>query len=198
MDRRIRRTKSVLDQQYRDPPSLEALAEDAGLSVSRLAHLFRDETGMSIQSYIVERRLLMAAMLIVQSDEQISQIAYRVGFGDVSNFNHSFKRRFAMSPREYRASHEGPEYKHLAIADSKSEQRRACDANCREDEAHTEEIRHQMTPVCFPAPSPFANAIDSDARLGHACHERDQRCDCDVLTETGNAEVAHEDGGRGQ
>ena len=108
MDRRIRRTKSVLDQQYRDPPSLEALAEDAGLSVSRLAHLFRDETGMSIQSYIVERRLLMAAMLIVQSDEQISQIAYRVGFGDVSNFNHSFKRRFAMSPREYRASHDSP------------------------------------------------------------------------------------------
>jgi len=106
MDRRIRRTKSVLDQQYRDPPSLEALAEDVGLSVSRLAHLFRDETGMSIQSYIVERRLLMAAMLIVQSDEQISQIAYRVGFGDVSNFNHSFKRRFAMSPREYRASHD--------------------------------------------------------------------------------------------
>jgi len=106
MDRRIRGTKSVLDQQYRDPPSLEALAEDVGLSVSRLAHLFRDETGMSIQSYIVERRLLMAAMLIVQSDEQISQIAYRVGFGDVSNFNHSFKRRFAMSPREYRASHD--------------------------------------------------------------------------------------------
>ena len=106
MDRRVKRTKTVLDQQYRDPPSLEKLAELVGLSASRLAHLFRDETGMSIQSYIVERRLFMAAMLIVQSDEQISQIAYRVGFGDVSNFNHSFKRRFAMSPREYRARHD--------------------------------------------------------------------------------------------
>ena len=106
MDRRIKKTKTVLDQQYRDPPSLETLAEHVGLSASRLAHLFRDETGMSIQSYIVERRLFMAAMLIVQSDEQISQIAYRVGFGDVSNFNHSFKRRFAMSPREYRARHD--------------------------------------------------------------------------------------------
>jgi len=106
MDRRIKRTKTVLDQEYRHPPSLEDLAESVGLSASRLAHLFRDETGMSIQSYIVDRRLFMAAMLIVQSDERISQIAYRVGFGDVSNFNHSFKRRFAMSPREYRARHE--------------------------------------------------------------------------------------------
>ena len=106
MDRRVKKTKSVLDQEYRNPPSVELLAEGVGLSASRLAHLFRNETGMSIQSYIVDRRLLMAAMLIVQSDEQISQIAYRVGFGDVSNFNHSFKRRFSMSPREYRAKHD--------------------------------------------------------------------------------------------
>jgi len=106
MDRRIKKTKSILDEEYRHPPSLEDLAGSVGLSASRLAHLFRDETGMSIQSYIVDRRLFMAAMLIVQSDERISQIAYRVGFGDVSNFNHSFKRRFSMSPKEYRATHE--------------------------------------------------------------------------------------------
>ena len=106
MDRRIRRVRSVLDQEYRDPPSIEELAGRVGLSTSRLAHLFRDDAGMSIQSYIVERRLMMAAMLIVQSDERISQIAYRVGFNDVSNFNHSFKRRFAMSPREYRARYD--------------------------------------------------------------------------------------------
>lgn len=106
MDRRIRRVRSLLDQQFRDPPSIQELGESVGLSGSRLAHLFRDEVGMSIQSYVVERRLLMAAMLIVQSDERISQIAYRVGFGDVSNFNHSFKRRFAMPPREYRARHD--------------------------------------------------------------------------------------------
>ena len=96
----------MLDQEYRDPPSVEELAGRVGLSTSRLAHLFRDDVGMSIQSYLVERRLVMAAMLIVQSDERISQIAYHVGFNDVSNFNHSFKRRFAMSPREYRATHD--------------------------------------------------------------------------------------------
>jgi len=106
MDRRIRRVTNVLDQQYRDPPSLEQLADDVGLSASRLAHLFREEVGRSIQSYILERRLIMAAMLIVQTHERISQIAYSVGFGDVSNFNHAFKRRFEMSPRQYRKSHD--------------------------------------------------------------------------------------------
>ena len=106
MDRRIKKVITVLDQQFRDPPSLEQLADEVGLSASRLAHLFREEQGKSIQSYVQERRLMMAAMFIVQTHERISQIAYSVGFGDVSNFNHAFKRRFAMSPRQYRAAHE--------------------------------------------------------------------------------------------
>jgi AraC family transcriptional regulator of arabinose operon len=104
MDRRIRKVTTVLDQEYRDPPTVEQFADELGLSASRLAHLFRQEMGKSIQSYVLERRLVMAAMLIVQTHERISQIAYSVGFGDVSNFNHAFKRRFAMSPRQYRAS----------------------------------------------------------------------------------------------
>ena len=87
---------------------MDQLADGVGLSSSRLAHLFRRDMGMSIQSYVIERRLQMAAMQVVQSHEQISQIAYSVGFRDVSNFNHAFKRRFGMSPREYRANHDLP------------------------------------------------------------------------------------------
>jgi AraC family transcriptional regulator, arabinose operon regulatory protein len=105
MDRRIRRVRTVLDEQYRDPPSIHELAAMIGLSSSRLAHLFREEVGMSIRSYIVERRLQMASMLIVQTHERISQIAYGVGFNDISNFNHSFKKRFHMAPGDFRNTH---------------------------------------------------------------------------------------------
>ena len=106
MDRRIRRVRSVLDEQYRDPPSVHDLAAMVGLSASRLAHLFRQEVAMSIRSYIVARRLYMAALLIKQTDERISQIAYGVGFNDVSNFNHAFKKRFGASPGDYREAHD--------------------------------------------------------------------------------------------
>ena len=102
VDRRIKRVKSVLDEQHRDPPSIHDLAEMVGLSASRLAHLFRDEVGKSIRSYIVECRLQTAARLLEATHERISQIAYSVGFADISNFNHAFKKRFGMSPGEYR------------------------------------------------------------------------------------------------
>ncbi len=106
MDRRIRRVRTVLDEQYRDPPSIHELAAMVGLSESRLAHLFREEAGKSIRSYVVDRRLYMASLLILQTHERISQIAYGVGFNDVSNFNHSFKKSFGMSPGQYRESHD--------------------------------------------------------------------------------------------
>lgn len=106
MDRRIRRVKSVLDENFKDPPSIHDLADVVDLSSSRLAHLFRAEVGRSIRSYLVERRLQMAALIIAEGDERISQIAYRVGFNDISNFNHSFKRRFGVSPSQHRAAHD--------------------------------------------------------------------------------------------
>ena len=106
MDRRIKRVKTLLEEQYRNPPSVHELAVTVGLSASRLAHLFRDEVGKSVRSFIVDRRLTTAAVLVVQTDERISQIAYGVGFNDISNFNHAFKKKFGMSPGAYRLSHE--------------------------------------------------------------------------------------------
>ena len=106
MDRRIKRVRTVLDEQYRDPPPIHELAAMVSLSGSRLAHLFRDEMNTSIRSYVVEQRLKAAARFLVQTDERISQIAYSVGFNDISNFNHSFKRRFGMSPGQYRKAHD--------------------------------------------------------------------------------------------
>src|SRR5256885_13173621 len=98
MDRRIIRVRSVLDEQYRDPPSVDQLAETVGLSASRLAHLFRTEIGMSIQAYVIERRLLMAAQLIAPAHEQVSPNAYRAGFGGTFNFNHPVQLRVRILP----------------------------------------------------------------------------------------------------
>ena len=106
MDRRIKRVRSVLDEKFRDPPPPHELATMVSLSTSRLAHLFRDEVGTSIRSYIVAQRLEAAARLLIQTDERISQIAYSVAFNDISNFNHAFKHRFGMSPGEYRKAHD--------------------------------------------------------------------------------------------
>jgi AraC-like DNA-binding protein len=104
MDRRIRDVLSLLESEWRRNHRLEDLATAVNLRPSRLEHLFKAIVKRSIREVIHTRRLEEAAKLIATTYERISEIVYFVGFRDVSNFNHAFRSRFGMSPREYRAS----------------------------------------------------------------------------------------------
>lgn len=102
IDRRIERTIEFLREAWKEPGRLEEIAARVGLSPSRLTHLFKQKTRISIRDFIQASRLARAAELIASTDERISQIGYAVGFRDPSNFNHAFKKSFGVSPKQYR------------------------------------------------------------------------------------------------
>jgi len=58
--------------------------------------------GSSFIQYLKDYRLTMAARLLLASDESILMIAEEVGFDNLSYFNRAFKKKYAMTPREYR------------------------------------------------------------------------------------------------
>lgn len=102
MDRRVRKIVQVIDERWRMPLRVGELAQCVGLGASRLEHLFKEEARISIRDFIHERRLFEAAQLLVSTEERVSVISFQVGFAHVSNFNHAFKKRFGVSPRQYR------------------------------------------------------------------------------------------------
>lgn len=95
-------TRALLDQKWREPHRIAELAAAVNLAPSRLQHLFKLAMKVSIRDLLRARRLEEAARLIAGTYERISEIAYSVGFHDVSNFNHAFRRQFGMCPRDYR------------------------------------------------------------------------------------------------
>jgi len=103
MDRRVRRIVDLLEQRWSHSLSVADLAAGVGLGRSRLEHLFKRDAKTSIREFVLERRLQAAASLLIATEERVSQICFGVGFRDVPNFNHAFKRRFGLSPREFRA-----------------------------------------------------------------------------------------------
>lgn len=106
-DDRVRRTIEFLREfEYRQVP-LADLAQRVGLGPSRLTHLFKQEMGGSLRKFLREARLMRAAQLVSSTDERISTVCYSVGFTDVSNFNHSFKKRFGVPPRQMRRQRAG-------------------------------------------------------------------------------------------
>ena len=62
-------------------------------------------TEMTVKEFVRDIRLKRAAQLLVQKKMNVSEVAYAVGFKDLSHFRKSFKQEFNMSASEYMGKH---------------------------------------------------------------------------------------------
>jgi AraC-like DNA-binding protein len=82
--------------------SLARLAQHAGLSPYHFLRIFKRLTGVTPHQYVRRVRIREAATLLLRGKAQVLDIALDCGFGDVSNFNHTFRAEFGVSPLAYR------------------------------------------------------------------------------------------------
>ncbi len=87
--------------------SLDELAEKYHISKYYLSRLFKKNTGYSPMQYLMMCRLAVARELLEVTDKSISEIVWRSGFSDGSNFSRYFKARIGMTPEEYRRDRRG-------------------------------------------------------------------------------------------
>jgi AraC-like DNA-binding protein len=80
----------------------EQLARLCGCSARHFNRLFREQFGQSPRSRQTDLRLLKARQLLSETDEKIARIALDSGYRSLSLFNALFKRRFGVSPSEWR------------------------------------------------------------------------------------------------
>ncbi len=80
------------------------LASSLNLSSSQTLRKVKAATGKSVNQYIRELRLEKAAMLLKNTDNTASEIAYQVGFNSASYFNKTFSKYFGVTPGEYKTS----------------------------------------------------------------------------------------------
>ena len=81
---------------------IEDLAREFNLSHSRLEHLFKQETGVSLGQLLTEQRLSRAAYLLLHTNMRVKEIAHTVGYEHTSSFVRAFERHFMQAPRLYR------------------------------------------------------------------------------------------------
>ena len=91
-----------IDERAHEAIDLAEIAAEACLSPFHFLRLFNRILGVTPHQYLVRSRLRRAARLLVEDDRSITDIAYDVGFGDLSNFVRSFHRAARLSPREFR------------------------------------------------------------------------------------------------
>lgn len=78
------------------------MAKFCGWSDSHFMRWFKKMTGLSLIAYVNERRLAVAAEALKKTDDKILNISQDAGFTNLSNFNRQFRKRYGVTPKEYR------------------------------------------------------------------------------------------------
>ena len=105
--RRAVETALWMDANSHEPIDLESAAREAGLSPFHFLRLFSSVLGVTPHQYLVRSRLRHAARLLADDARSITDIAFGVGFGDLSNFVRTFHRAAGVSPRAFRKAARG-------------------------------------------------------------------------------------------
>ncbi len=95
---------SYISAHYSENISNSELAKKANMSLSHFLRQFKKATGTSPVAFRNEQRIKAARSLILNSELNISQIAFTVGFSDSLYFSRAFKKSVGMSPMEFKRS----------------------------------------------------------------------------------------------
>ena len=102
MDRRIELVIAQIEGDRARVWETAELAALVNLSASRFRHLFKEETGVSVGSYLRERRLERAELLLRTTFLTIKEVMSEAGMSSMSHFVSYFKKQYGVSPSGYR------------------------------------------------------------------------------------------------
>jgi AraC-like DNA-binding protein len=99
---RIAEAISHLETHYREPINLDELASLAHMSKRSFMRTFQAAMRSSPIAYLIQLRINQASNLLRQPGENITNVAFRVGFNDSNYFTRQFRKIMGLSPREFR------------------------------------------------------------------------------------------------
>jgi len=103
-NRQCAAVRRYIDLHFKEPLSLDQLAEEAHMNKYYLSHAFKREYGISPINYMIGKRLDESKYLLSETDLSMSQIAQLLGFSSLSYFSQVFRRTQSVTPMEFRQS----------------------------------------------------------------------------------------------
>lgn len=103
-DTRLHRVLDFIHENLGEDLSLTAMAGLAAMSATHFSKAFKAATGSSPLQYVITARIELASVLLKTSKLTVAEIAWRVGYRDLSRFGQHFKRKYGTTPAAFRAA----------------------------------------------------------------------------------------------
>ena len=99
----------ILSNCYREDISVEYIAKKLGLSTRQVSRIIKSVYGKTFKEILIEKRMKLAAKQLVETDQNITDIASSVGYNASKGFYNAFKEFYGCLPTEYRKKHRKPD-----------------------------------------------------------------------------------------
>ena len=105
--RRIEKAFEYMNQNFDKSITLTEVAKLSSMSEVSFSRFFKQRTGNTFIDSLNEIRLGHASRMLIETTQNISEVAYDCGFNNISNFNRIFKKKKGCTPKEFRESFSG-------------------------------------------------------------------------------------------
>lgn len=98
---KIRKAKDIIVARMAEPPSLQELADEIGLSLKKLKEGFKQIYGDSVFSFLFEYKMEVARKLLEEGNDNVNEVGHKVGYSTSSHFIAAFKKKYGTTPKKY-------------------------------------------------------------------------------------------------
>lgn len=100
----VSRARGFIDQHCAEPITLAQVANATHVSTFHFCKMFKRATGLTFTQHLTLTRIARAKELLANPQKRVSEVAYEVGFGSLTQFNRVFLRNAGQSPTAFRRS----------------------------------------------------------------------------------------------
>lgn len=98
----VRKAIVFIRNHFKEPLTLEDVAKFMNVSPVYASRIIQATLGYGFKEYLMDLRLAYAASMLIYTEESISNIAYFAGYNTASYFARGFRKKYGVSPAEYR------------------------------------------------------------------------------------------------
>ena len=102
--RKIRKAKDIILERMSDPPSLENLSAEIGLSLKKLKEGFKQLYGDTVFAYLLDQKMGEAIRMLDSQKFNVNEVGLKLGYSTASHFIAAFKKKYGTTPKKYLGS----------------------------------------------------------------------------------------------
>jgi len=98
---KLKRAKEIIIANMAEPPGLQELADQVGLTLKKLKLGFKQVYGDSVYSFLLDYKMDYARKLLDSGSYNVNEVSLKIGYSTASHFIAAFKKKFGTNPKKY-------------------------------------------------------------------------------------------------